>query len=402
MKPRPLHQPLILLVLIAGAAQADYINSTVTLGGYALDSKDATNSNDFYQMERVNVSALENGLDLHLAYGYSDFYEKRPNTYQTSNRLALANVGFTPAGIDGLRVEGGRDFMSLIDRPLYYDGAEARYQYQGFVQAELFGGYGVPTVYQSDLVDFNSDKALMGGKLTFTPLSQLLIHLDGLVNGRQDDGTLGGDIQGSLGDQVTVSANSVYRLDSNYFSRAEISVLASVVHRVQYQLRFGYQDEKIDSTRNYDYFVNQAHQYMLTGFVYSWNEKISADADYGVLMYTDTTGQLADFKLNVYGFFVGVSQEFATVTDAFDLTAGYSNTYWSRLRLDVAGDYTRYDLDPVNIGLKALDFSVAPTYFLGHGLEATVEYEYLHNRIYDSDNRFYVGIKESFFRGLSK
>ena len=402
MKRRPLSQPILILALVACAARADYVNSSVSLGGYALDSKDATHDGKFYQMERLNISALKNGVELHVAYGYSDFYEKRPNTYQNSSRLALANVSYAPPGVAGLKVKAGRDFMTLIERPLYYDGGDARYQYKGLVQAELFGGYGVPTVYQSGIADFNSDKTLVGGKLTYTPTSALLIHLDGLVNGKNDKGTLGDEVQGKVNDRVVLSANSVFRLDSNYFSNAEVAVLTRVRKNDQLQLRYGMQEQKIDSTRNYDYFVNKSHQFLLAGYVFSWSDKISADLDCGMLMYQDTVGQMVDVKVNLFGFFAKVGQEFSTTTNALDLRAGYSNTYWSRYRIDVAGGYTRYDLDVSKSGLNAVDFSVQPTVLLGHGFEATLAYEYLHNRLYDSDQRVFVGVKQSFFRGLSK
>jgi len=402
MKSRPLSQPILILALFACAARADYINSTVSLGGYALDSKDATHNGDFYQMERINVSALKDGLELHVAYGYSDFYEKRPNTYQKSNRLALANVSYAPKGLDGFKVKVGRDFMTLIERPVYYDGGDAKYQYQGSVQAELFGGYGVPTVYQSDIADFNSDKTIIGGKLTLIPLPALLLHFDGLLNGKHDNGTLGGEVQGRVSDRVTLSANSVFRLDSNYFSHAEVSALTRIRKSDQFQIRYGIQEQKIDSTRNYDYFVNRSHQFLLSGYVFSWSNKISADLDCGLLMYQDTVGQMLDVKLNLYGFFAQWGQEFSTTTNALELKGGYSNTYWSRYRIDVAGGYTRYDLDVMKTNLNAFDFSVQPTLLLGRGFEVTMAYEYLHNRLYDRDQRYFVGIKQSFFRGLSK
>lgn len=401
MNNRPLKNPILFLALVACAARADYINSTVSLGGYMLDAKDATHDGSFYQMERVNVSALKDGLELRVAYGYSDFYEARPNTYQNSNRLALANVSYAP-GLEGLKIKAGRDFMPMVERSLYYDGGAVKYQYQGVVQGELFGGYGVPTVYQSDIADFNSDKALIGGKLNYTPISQVIMHLDGLVNGTSDDGSLGGDIQGRIGDRITLSANSVFRLDSNYFSHAELSLLTRVRKNDQFQLRYGIQEQKIDSTRNYDYFVNKSHQFLLSGYNFAWSNKISADLDYGLLIYDDTLGQMVDFKLNLFGCFAKVGQEFSTTTNALDLKLGYSNTYWSRLRIDMVGGYTRYDLDARKTGLEALEFSVQPTLILDHGLQITTSYEYLHNRLYASDNRFYIGVKESFFRGLSK
>ncbi len=401
MKSRPLIKPILFLALAASAARADYVNSTVSLGGYVLDAKDATHDGTFYQMDRINVSALKDGLELHVAYGYSDFFEKRPNTYQNTNRLALANVSYAP-GLDWLKIKAGRDFMPLIERSLYYDGGEAKLQYKGLVQGELFGGYGVPTVYESDVADFNSDRALIGGKLTYMPMPELLVHFDGLVNGVQDDGSLGGEIQGRLGDRITLSANSVFRLDSNYFAHAEFSALTRIRKHDQFQIRYGIQERKIDSTRNYDYFVNKTHQFLLTGYVFSWNSKVSADVDYGLLMYQDTVGQLVDVKVNLFGFFARVGQEFATTTNAFDLMAGYDNTYWSRFRIEVGGGYTRYDLDPRNTGLEALEFTVKPTLLVGHGFEVTMAYEYLHNRLYDTDNRYFVGLKESIFRGLSK
>lgn len=401
MISRPLQKPLILIALAACAVRADYINSTVSLGGYLLDAKDATHDGNFYQMERVNVSALKDGVGLHLAYGYSDFYDKRPNTYQNSNRLALANVNYAP-GVDWATIQAGRDFVPMIERSLYYDGGDAKVRYQDKVQAELFGGYGVPTVYQSDLVDFNSDKALIGGKLTYTPMSALLIRLDGLVNGTSDDGSLGGEVQGHVGDRVTLSANSTFELDSNYFKQAGVSAITRIRKNDEFHLRYGYEQQKIDSTRNYDYFVNKDHQYVLAGYSFYWNDKLSAALDYGFLKYDDTVGQMVNVKVNAYGFFARVGKEFSTVTNALDLAAGYDNTYWSCFRIAVGGGFTQYDLDERKTDLKAYSVSVQPTVMLGHGFDVTMAYEYMHNRLYDNDNRYFVGIKESFFRGLSK
>ena len=401
MKRRRLNKPVLILALFAGVVRADYVSSTVSLGGYFLDAKDATHAGDLYQMDRVNVSALKDGLELRVAYGYSDFYEKRPNTYQNSNRLALANVSYA-TGLAGLKLKAGRDFMPMIERSLYYDGGQAKYQYKDFLQGELFGGYGVPTVYQSDLADFNSDKALIGGKLTYTPISAITLHFDGLVNGHTDDGSLGGAIQGRVNDRITLSANSVFRLDSSYVANAAFTTLVRFRKEDQLRLSTGIQEEKIDSTRNYDYFVNQAHRFFLTGYAFSWSDKLSADLDYGMLVYNDSLGQMIDFKVNLYGFFGLVGKEIGTTANAMDLRGGYGNTYWSRFRIDVAGGYTWYDLDSRNTGLEAFDFSLKPTLLLGMGFEVTMAYEYIHNRLYDRDQRYFIGVKESFFRGLSK
>jgi hypothetical protein len=409
MNNRSLKTPILILALAACAARADYINSTVSLGGYFLDAKDATHDGSIYQMGRINVSALKNGMELKVAYGYSDFYEARPNTYQNSNRLSLANVSYSP-GLAGLKIKAGRDFMPLVERSLYYDGGDVKFKYQDLAQGELFGGYGVPTVYQSDIADFDSDKALIGGKLSYTPISNLLVNLDGLVNGYADDGSLGGNIQGRVGDRVTISTHSVFRLDSSYFSRAELSVLTRVRKNDQFQLRYGIQEQKIDSTRNYDYFINKSHHFFLTGYLLSLTEEVNVDLnygllfykDYGQLMYDDTLGQMVNFKVNIFGCFARIGQEFSTTTNAFDLKIGYSNTYWSRFRIDMAGGYTRYDLNQRKTGLEALEFSLQPTLMLGRGFQITTSYEYLHNRLYESDQRFFIGVKESFFRGLSK
>lgn len=401
MKSRPLLKALLFLALAGGAVRADYISSTVSIGAYLLDAQDGTHDGNFYPMERINVSALKDGVGLRLAYGHSDLYEMRPNTYQNSHRLALANVSYDP-GLGWLKVSAGRDFAPLLHRSLYYDGGAARLQYRNIVKGELFGGYGVPTAYNPDIADFDSDKALIGGKMTYTPLSRLLVQLDGLVNGRNDDGTLGGAVQGIVNDRVTLLASSAFRLDSSYFSNADVAALVTVRRRDQLQVRYGIQEQKIDSTRNYDYFVNKSHQFLLAGYLYSFSDKITADVDYGMLMYDDSVGQMASLKVTAFGLFARVGQEYNTVANALDLRLGYSNLYWNRFGIAVAGGYTQYDLSLRKTGLQAFDFSVQPSYRVGRGLEVIASYEYLHNRLYESDNRFFLGVKEAFFRGLSK
>ena len=390
-----------ILAIAASSARADYVNSTVSLGGYVLDAKDANHDGDFYQMERVNLAILKNGVGLHVAYGYSDFYDKRPNTYKNSNRLALANVNYSP--IPGrLNVTAGRDFMPMIERSLYYDGGDAKLQYGSSVQAELFGGYGVPSVYQNKIVDFNGDRTLIGGKLTYTPISALQVQFDGLMNGKSDDGSLGGNVRGRIGDRVTLSANSVFRLDSNYFSHVNLTALKGIRKHDELQLRAGMEETKVDSTRIYDYFVNKKHEFLFAGYLLYLNDQISANLDGGVLMYGDTLGETIDFQANLYGFFARIGREFSSVPNALDVRIGYGNVFGRYLRVDASSGYTQYDLDPQKTGLKAMDFTVQPTVMLSHGLEVTASYEYLHNRLYDSDNRFFFGIKEAFSRGFHK
>jgi len=393
---------LLILASVSAAARADYVNGAVSLGGYVLDAKDAPHDGNVYQMERINVSALKNGVALRASYGYSDFYDKRPNTYMNSNRLALANASYTPANMGWLSVAAGRDFEPMIFRSLYYDGGDLRLRYNGIATAELFGGYGVPTVYQENVVDFDGDKALIGGKLTFAPISALAIRLDGLVNGTTDDGTLGEEVQGSLGDRVTLNASSAFRLDSSNFSQAEIAAVARVRSHDEAQIRYGMIDNRIDSTRTYDYFVNPEHQYLMAGYTLAVNEEASLAVDYGLIQYRRSGGQSFDARLNAYGAFLKVGKEIGTIPKALDMRLGYGGTFQSRYRIDVSAGYVNYDVDDQNTDLRAYDFSLQPTLLLPRGLEITAAYELLHNRLYDRDHRFFFGVKENFHRGLSK
>jgi hypothetical protein len=290
--------------------------------------------------------------------------------------------------------------MPLIERSLYYDGGAASIQFKKWAQAELFGGYGVPTVYQDEIFDFSSNKALIGGKLSITPATGLKIRFDGLVNGKQDDGSLGWDVQANLGERILVSGNSV--LDSSYFQYTEFAVQARTRKNDLAQIRYGMKQQRIDSTRTYDYHINKAHQFVFADYVLSLSNKLSADFDYGLLMYEDTLGHSMSLQLNAYGFFAKAGQEFATASNALDLRVGYGNTYWSRLGIEVGGGYTRYDLSHRKTGLEAFDFSIQPSLFLGRGFELTMAYEYISNVLYSHDQRYFIGVKESFFRGLSK
>lgn len=401
MRSRPLSTALLFLASVSAAARADYVNGAVSLGGYVLDAKDAPHDGNFYQMERVNVSALKDGVALRASYGYSDFYDKRPNTYVNSNRLALANASYTPP-MGWLSVTAGRDFEPMIFRSLYYDGGDVRLRYNGIASAELFGGYGVPTVYQNEIFNFDSDAALIGGKLTYAPISALAIHLDGLVNGSQDDGTLGGDVQGNVVDRVTLSAASVFRLDSTSISRADIAATVRIREHDEAELHVGMLDEKIDSTRTYDYFVNPEHQYLMAGYTFAVNDDASFGLDYGLIQYSRSGGHSFAARVNAYGAFIKVGKEIGTIPKALDMRIGYSGTYLNRYRVDVSGGYVNYDVDDRNTGLRAYDFSLQPALLLPHGLEITAAYELLHNRLYDRDHRFFFGVKENFHRGLSK
>jgi hypothetical protein len=401
MRSRPLSTALLVLASVSAAARADYVNGAVSLGGYVLDAKDAPHDGDFYQMERINVSALKNGVALRAAYGYSDFYDKRPNTYMNSNRLALANASYTPP-MGWLSVGAGRDFEPMIFRSLYYDGGDVRLRYNGMASAELFGGFGVPTAYQEDIFNFERGAALIGGKLAYSPISALAIHLDGLVNGAEDDGTLGGDVQGSLGDRLTLNAASAFRLDSSSFSQAEIAAVARVRGRDEAQIRYGMIDGKVDSTRSYDYFVNPEHQYLMAGYTLAVTENASLSLDYGLIQYRRSGGQSFEARVNAYGAFFKFGKEVGTIPKALDMRIGYGGTYVNRYRIDVSGGYVNYDVDDRNTGLRAYDFSVQPGIILPRGLEITAAYELLHNRLYDRDHRFFFGVKENFHRGLSK
>jgi len=377
------------------------VNGAVSLGGYVLDAKDGPHDGNVYQMERINLSALKNGVALRAAYGYSDFYDQRPNTYMNSNRLALANVSYTPP-MGWLGAGAGRDFEPMIFRSLYYDGGDVKLRYNGIASAELFGGYGVPTVYQSSVFDFDGDKALIGGKVIYAPIPALAIHLDGLVNGHEDDGTLGGDVQGSLGDRVTLNAASVFRLDSSAVSQAEFSAIGRVRGHDEAQIRYGMIDEKVDSTRSYDYFVNPEHQYVMAGYTFAATEDANLGIDYGLIQYRRSGGQSFAARLNVCGVFFKLSKEIGTIPKALDIRLGYSGTFQSRYRIDVSSGYVNYDVDDQNTDLRAYDVSFQPALLLARGLEITAAYELLHNRLYDRDHRFFFGVKENFHRGLSK
>ena len=391
---------LPLALLAAAAAPADFIKSTVSLGGWVVDAKDGTQDGNFYQMERLNVAGLKEGMGFNLSYAHSDLYERRPNAYAQANRLALANLNYALAP-DLLRIAAGRDFVPLVDRALYYDGGAARLQTKG-VRAELFGGYAVPDVYREDLVDLDADKALVGGKLTWTPLRALQIHLDGLVNGRYDDGSMAAEIQARPHGRVTLTGGAVYRRDSSGFSHADAAVLVRTRGEDEFHLRYGMENDRIDSSRYYYYFVDRAHRFLSGGYSLFVNRKIQVSLDYGLTYYGDVTAHLVDARIHAYGITLSAGKEWESVTDALNLGLGYEGFYYGRLRIAVDGGYSLYDLQDSKLDLTALDFSFRPGLALGRGFEVSAGYEFLHNRLYEADHRFFFGMKHVFFKGLGK
>ncbi len=390
-----------ILLSAAFQARADFVRSSVSLGGYYIDAQDAPHDGNLYQNDRIQVNALKNGVGLNVAYGYSDLYDKRPNTYATANRLALANLTYDPP-VAGLSVKLGRDFQSLHDRSLFYDGGQLKYAYKGLVQAELFGGFGVPTFYEDNIVSFDGDKGIIGGKLTVSPIQSLVIAADGLVYGKQDDGTLGLTVQETPVDWVALTAGTVYRLDSSLISHAEVGALLQVRARDELQVRYTRDESTIDSSRYYDYFINPDHQTFLIGYALRPNGIVRVAADYGMVMYDDEIGYLVSLKASACGFYAGASKEWESITDALDLNVGYSNVFAKRWMLNASYGYSLYDLNGNKLDKSAHSFTLNPGIQFRGGLQLGVGYEFLNNNMYKYDNRFFVSLKHSYFKGLSQ
>ncbi len=400
---RRVHGSLFLpaTLLIVTVSFADYVRSTVSLGGYFLESQDAPQDGDFYQMERLNLGMGKGPVEAKIVYGYSDFYNKRPNTYAQANRLSLATLAYTTP-VEGLKVKVGRDFAPMVDRSLYFDGGSAAYEYGGWVKGELFGGYGIPSVYQDDILDMNSETGVVGGKLSYTQLPYLGIYLDGLVNGYADDGSLGSRVQGYVSENITLTGSGVFQLDSSVISFAEASALISVRDHDLLQFRYGLENDQIDSTRSYAYFFNPEHQFLSAGYTLYINKDLMASLDYGMAFYEEEAAFLMDFQVNAYGFFLGAGKEWATLPEALNLKAGYGTHLPHNLRLELGGGYTLYDLNRTELDLTALNAWVRPAYAIGKGFEVSAAYEFIQNRMYKQDHRYFICIKHVFFKGLSK
>jgi hypothetical protein len=128
---------------------------------------------------------------------------------------------------------------------------------------------------------------------------------------------------------------------------------------------------------------------------------VRLSADYGLVVYDDETGHIVDFKASAFGAYVGAEKQWETVTDALNLNVGYGGIFSNRWILNVNYGYSLYDLQPNKLDLTAVDFTFSPGIQFRKGLQLNVGYEYLENRMYSSDNRFFVGIKHSFFKGLT-
>lgn len=389
------------LLWAAGETRADYVKSSVSLGGYLVDDQGGPDDGGLFNSERVILGAQKGALGADLSFSRSDFQDIRPNTYENANRLAIAKVRYAPA-VDWLRLSAGRDFMPMTERSLYFDGASARLDYKGVLQGELFGGYGVPTVYEEDIVNLDSDRALVGGKLTYSPFRALTVYADGLVNGIADDGSLALGIQGAPHERLSLSGSTLFRRDSSAITNADVSALYSYRKGDEIQLRYTYQDEKIDSSRYYHFFVNEAHQTISGGYLLYLNRDVQVNLDYGVLLYEDATGHLIDLRVRTHGLFAGVSKEWETVSEMLNVRFGYEALYGNRFRIALDAVYSSYDLSENRLDLKAMDFSFRPGLVLGKGFEATLGYEFLQNEIFQSDHRFFAGVKHVFFKGLAK
>ncbi|MBF0431729.1 MAG: hypothetical protein HQK83_10650 [Fibrobacteria bacterium] len=389
----------IILFLVSFGMGADFIRSQVTLGGYLLESKDASEDKPVYQHESVKLNLAKSGFAFNGAYRYSDLYYIRPSSYQSRNRLAMAELSYTIPQ-NWLKLSAGRSFVPMVDRALFYDGGMITYKMPRQFSIDAFGGWQVPNIFTEQMFDFDPDRFTTGGKFKYTGIKGVFGHVDFLKQGIDDNGSVGLELGGELPKRITVLSDAVFNFNTQGLSYIDLSSQLQVRKYDQVRVLFSWEDNDIDTTRYYEYLVNAAHMKVLAGYEMFFNRHLSASLDYGLLVYENFVGHLIYSHFHAYDAYIKCKSKFQSATNDFDVSGGYELELFRRLTLHAGTGYLSYELERDSKRKDAYYIESGVEVIVLKTLKILVNYEFLNNTTYNSDQRIFFGCYFNHFKRL--
>jgi hypothetical protein len=166
------------------------------------------------------------------------------------------------------------------------------------------------------------------------------------------------------------------------------------------RIQYAREDDGIDTTRYYEYLINEAHDRFSAGYYAFISHRLKVSLGYGLLMFEDFNGHLIDARILAYGAYAKWKSKIQTNTSSHDFSGGYAITLWERLKLQAGAGYLVYEFSGHDHEHNAIYVETGFDVFLLKGLSLSAEYEYLQNRIYSSDNRIFVGLNYNIYKRL--
>ncbi len=378
---------------------ADYASTKVKVGAYYLDSKEDSVSQSIFQQHSLNAAIEKSGAFAKVSGSYSELYKNRGAEYKTDYRLSLAKAGYKSSE-NTYSAAVGRMYTSLIDRTAWWDGMELKYQIKNLIQAHAFGGYAVPTVYDNDFMNSDSEYLAAGGSLLFKGIKNVSITSDYLKISKDDYGTAGLGANVSIGNTIGVKGAGVWEFNDNFLQHGSLITDVAVRKSDKALFSYTYDAAEQDTTRYFDILLHPDRNVIEAGYYYHHCDEIQAALNYGVLLYDDEVAHMIETQVMGLGAYLIYTQEFESYTNMMEITVGYEREIISDLLFGFHTGYMMYQLSEKKDDHTALVVAVEGEYAIFKNLKLSVEYEFLQNREYSQDNRVFAGLNYSFYKGL--
>jgi opacity protein-like surface antigen len=359
------------------------------------DSKDAESSR-LYQTESLLLTARQGDVSLNVAYRYSDFSRLRPNSYANLHRLSQAAVSYETPG-RAFTLTGGREFIPLAHRHLFYDGGRLTYSLSNRFRAECFGGYKVPDVYDGSIYSFDEKNRSGGLKLRYAFLPGWFTAVDALTTGDGEQVSAGLQAGKQWARRGGLLGSIVYDQDREDFSYLDVSGTYSPFAGHTLLLNAGRKSPEIDTLNWYDSLFNEQHDYFSAGYTGMFATNWQLSLHYGLIKLEDYTGHLVKLRTRAYGAHLTVEDRRGSQASATALAAGYGYRLMRILFLRAGGRVMLYKLSDSKDEHKAYSGTAGADLDIVKDLKLTAEYEYLQNHIYRHDHRVYVNLRYRFF-----
>ncbi len=394
------------------SSYADYISVKAKVGSYVLDSKEDTTKSTLidktYQYHSLNAAIEKNGIVSNVSWVYSDLYKSRGGEYRKDYRLSLANVGYKTAD-NTFQGSVGRHFTGLIDRTVWWDGADVQYTIADFA-VNGFGGYVSPTLYADDLIQSDSEFLTFGGSLSYSGIKDIVVIMDYLKANDLDDGTIGLGVLKEFNDRYSATANGVWGLTQSGVDHIDVGFDATIRASDKIMVTYSFDDSDVDTTKYYDMLTEPTSHLVEGGYYAVIDKNISAVFNYGLLLYSDETavededtdkmGHIVDLEVRGYGAYIGYTKEIESASNSQEIVVGYEKQFCKRVTTGINGGYMTYVFQDDKKEKDAYFGALNVEYMIVKQLHFSAEYAYLHNRQYNSDNRVFVGLTYSMFKGL--
>jgi len=342
------------------------------------------------------ISADNGPFTFDLAYRYSETPNARPNSYKNLHRLTSLALTWAAPNLP-LSLSAGRTFTPLIERNIFIDGGAITFQKEGLFSLTAFGGLSMPTPYEKAL--FNSDVGpSYGGTIQFSGLAKTVLHADVLKKGDTDQGSVAAGVTSQYLKPARISLTSVYDFNTHGVASLSGNGTIKLYQRTIFLLAGGLQDQKIDSTRYYEYYVNGKHMSGSAACRFLLNDNIDFVFQYGVLLYADSAKHSFDFDFRYKNASLEISRKMGNNASAVDVFAAYAVTPLKNLDLAAGTGLTQYTLTTMKTRRTSFTASLNASYVLFQNLAINSEYQLLKNRYFEYDNRLFAGLLYRFNR----